>query len=140
MGRLVLRSLMFTGGTVLAFLNLFPLPWSLRLSWAKFLYWLTVKGTFLLPSIFAFVETQNLAYGMGKQRNQSLSSILELEKVVTHLESGRVSLDEIAQMLGSAEARGISAEELPRFLAQRAFGIDEGTKVLRMTAQDRQTW
>jgi len=140
MGRLVLRSLMFTGGTVLAFLNLFPLPWSLRLSWAKFLYWLTVKGTFLLPSIFAFVETQNLAHGIGKQRGQSLPSILEFEKVIRHLALRQVSFERMREILRSAELRRIQDEALPQFVAELAFGREEAKRVLRTTSRDAQTW
>lgn len=140
MRRVLVRNVMLLGGTTLAFLNVLPSPWWLRLGWAKFLYWLTVKGTFIFPSIFEFVQAQNLNYGIGKQRGQSLSSILQLQKVLEHLESREIPLEEIRRILGSAGTAGESVEGLARFLAKSAFGNEEGATVLRTTSDDRQTW
>lgn len=140
MRRALTRKLMLVGGAMIGFINVLPLPWFLRLSWAKFLYWLTVKGTLRFPYLFAFVQSQNIAYGIGKQRGESLPSILQLEKVLESLESDNVPLDRIKELLHSGAGSGVTPEALPQFIASSVYGREEAKRIMRTTSRDRQTW
>jgi len=97
------RAIMCVGGTMLSAVNLLPMPWPLRLVWLRFVYFLTVKGTLLFPSILGFVEGQNVAYRMGKQEGERYESMVQLEKVLESAESSHVSIDRISESLAQAE-------------------------------------
>jgi hypothetical protein len=125
-----MRYIMFLGGTALSLVNLLPMPWRLRLLWLRFLFYLTVKGTLLFPSILGFVEEQNSVYKMGKQQGEGYESLVVLEKVLEHLESEGVSPRRLRQVFEQGEAQGVPPEQLGVFLAQETLGAEHAKQVL----------
>jgi hypothetical protein len=122
---------MLLGGTVLSMVNLLPFPWPLRLLWLRLLYFLTVKGTNIFPSILTFVEEQNTAYKMGKQEGEGYVSMVQLEKVLEYMDSESVPIRRVKEALERAEAETISPEQLGVFIARAILDPLTAEQVLK---------
>jgi hypothetical protein len=109
---------MLLGGTVLSVVNLLPFPWPLRLLWLRFLYFLTVKGTLVFPSILSFVEEQNVAHKMGKQEGENYESMVQLEKVLEYMDSEGIPIHRVKEAIEQAEAEAIPPEQFGTFIAR----------------------
>lgn len=126
-----MTAIMFLGGTALSMVNLLPFPWRLRLLWLRFLYFLTVKGTLIIPSILGFVEEQNLAYKMGKQKGEEYESIVQLERVLEYVDSEGIPTHRVKESIQRSEAEGIPAKELGGFIARAILDPLTAEQVLK---------
>jgi hypothetical protein len=126
-----MKEIMLLGGTVLSMINLLPLPWPLRLLWLRFLYFLTVKGIFLFPSILSFTEEQNTIYKMGKQEGEEYESMVQLEKVLEYVDSKRISINCVQEAIDRAEAETIPPEQLGAFIARTTLDLPTAEQVLK---------
>ena len=131
---------MYIGGTLITLVNLLPLPWGVKLGWARVLYLLSVKSTGLFPSIWNFVESQNIAYEMGKQDESSYRSILQLQKVLEYAASCNISIERLRNILKEAESSRISYTHLGTYIANRLFDEETAKRVLKISHSDSQTW
>lgn len=136
----LLKPLMYVGGTLATLVNLLPLPWCARLGWARFLYFLSVKTTGLFPSIWSFVESQNIAYKMGKQDASSYQSILQLQKVLEYSASCNIPIRRLRKILQEYESSQSSHTHLGTYIAHRLFDEETAERVLEISHSDSQTW
>jgi hypothetical protein len=136
MKQFLLRGVMLIGGTAISMVNLLPLPWSLRLVWLRFLFFLTVKGTLLFPSTLRFVVAQNEAYRMGKQHGESLESFVQLEKILEHTSLQKIPLDRVRGALKQAEDGRIPPEQFGAFIARAIFDQPTADRLLEASLQD----
>lgn len=125
------RGIMLLGGTVLSMVNLFPFPWSLRLLWLRLLYFLTVKGTLVFPSILRFTQEQNVVYKMGKQKGEEYESIVQLEKVLEYMDSNGIPIHAVKEAIERSEAEAIPPEQLGTFIARSILDRLTAEQVLR---------
>ena len=126
---------MFFGGTVLSMVNLLPLPWPLRLLWLRLLYFLTVKGTLIFPSILGFAEEQNVAYRMGKQEGEEYESMVQLEKVLEYMDSKGIPIHRVKEALERAQAETTPPDQLGVFIARAILDPLTTERVLKTSLQ-----
>jgi hypothetical protein len=126
---------MLIGGTVLSMVNLLPFPWPLRLLWLRFLYFLTVKGTNIFPSILGFVEKQNTTYKMGKQEGEGYESMVQLEKVLEYIDAESIPIHRVKAALEQAEAETIPPEQLGDFMARAILDPLTAEQMLKASLQ-----
>ena len=131
----MIRGIMLLGGTVFSIFNLLPMPWPLRLVWMKLLYFITVKGTLIFPSIISWTKEQNVAYKMGKQKGEEYESIVQLEKVLEHLDTRGVPVQQVRQAVKQAETEAIPQEQLGAFIARAILDPLTAERVLRASLQ-----
>ena len=105
-------------GAVSLLVNLLPLPWRLRLLWLRFVYFLTVKITLLLPSTLDFAQAQNATYKMGKQKGEDYESMVQLEEVLEYIELAGIPIQQLTEALERAEAKSTPPEQLGAFIAR----------------------
>ena len=134
-----LRSLMYIGGTLVALISALPLPWRVRLGWARFLYSLSVKTTGHFPSIWKFVESQNVTYEMGKGE-ASYQPILQLERVLEYSSVCGISVERMKKLLELSELEQIPDSNLGPYIAKGLFDEETARIVVRISASDPQTW
>jgi len=126
---------MLIGGPVVSLVNLLPLPWSLRLLWLKFLFFLTVKGTLLFPSTLQFAIAQNEAYGMGKQHGESLESFVQLERILERVSSEGIPIERVREAVERAKGEGIPLHQLGAFIARAVFDHATAENLLKASLQ-----
>ena len=126
-----MRGLMRLGGTLLSMVNLLPLPWPLRILWLRLLYFLTVQGTLVFPSLLSFVEEQNVVYKMGKQEGEQYESMVQLERVLEYIDAEGIPIPRVREALERAEAQETPPEQLGIFIAQAILDPLTSERVLQ---------
>ena len=126
-----MRGLMRLGGTLLSMVNLLPLPWPLRILWLRLLYFLTVQGTLIFPSLLSFVEEQNVVYKMGKQEGEQYESMVQLERVLEYIDAEGIPIPRVREALERAEAQETPPEQLGIFIAQAILDPLTSERVLQ---------
>jgi len=135
----LLKLVAYSAGAVIAYVNILPIPWSARLSWARFLYRVSIKTTGYLPWVWRFVESQNVAYEMGK-RERSYQPILQLQKVLEYSSVSNISAERMKAVVVQAESEEIAESDLGHFIANRLFCEETAKRVLKISPKDSQTW
>ena len=136
---LLLKPIMYLGGSLITVINSLPLPWKMKLAWARFLYLLSVKMTGSFPSIWNFVESQNVTYRMGKGES-SYQPILQLQKILKYCSDCEIPVEEIREVVALSESEHVPDSRLAFYIARKFFDDERATKVLRISARDSQTW
>jgi hypothetical protein len=130
------RRIIYVIGAAFGIFNLLPIPWSLRLLWMKLLYFITVKGTSMFPSILSWTRSQNVTYKMGKQEGEDYESLVQLEKVLEHLDMERFPAPQVKRVVEQAEAEAIPPEQLGVFIAQATLTPESAERVLRESLRE----
>ena len=130
---------MYVGGTCITAVNALPLPWRIRLSWARFLYFLSVRVTGRFPSLWRFVESQNVAYKMGKGE-LSYQPILQLQKVLECCSECGVPPEAVSEVVALSELEQIPDYRLPSYIANKIFNEERASELLKISGRDSQTW
>jgi hypothetical protein len=124
------KILMFLG-LLFGIFNTLPIPWRLRLLWLRGLYFMTVNGTQLFPSILSWTRAQNTAYKMGKQAGEGYESIVQLEKILEFMDLQHVPVSKISQAFRSADQEGVPPEQLGPFLARACLDAQTADLALK---------
>ncbi len=130
-----MRGLIIICGFCFSVINLLPIPWPLRLRWFRLLYFLTVKGTLLFPSILHWTKRQNVAYKMGKQTGEEYESIVQLEKVLEYLEKKEFPAHKVDQAMRQAEKEAIPSDQIGVFIARNILDPLTAEQVLKQSLQ-----
>jgi hypothetical protein len=130
-----MRGLMLLGGTLLSMVNLLPFPWPLRLLWLRLLYFLTVQGTLIFPSLLSFVEEQNVVYKMGKQEGEQYESMVQLERVLEYIDAEGIPIPRVREALERAEAQETPPEQLGTFIARAILDPMASERVLQASVR-----
>ena len=117
------------GSLVGLFVSL-PMPWKVRVEVASILEDILAFLLKFAPSIYGFIIDDNIKFGMGKQHNGEMESIMALEIVVQEMEKQQVEPEAIKLVLNEAKAEKINNCELPKYLATRFFGSQRANILL----------
>lgn len=131
----MLKSIIVFGGAIFSIFNLLPIPWTLRLTWMKFLYFITVKSTLIFPSIISWTKEQNVAYKMGKQHGEEYESIVLLEKVLEYFDKEGITVNQVKQAVEKAETKAIRQEQLGIFIAQEILDPLTSEQIIKESLQ-----
>lgn len=106
----ILRRIMFIGGSIVSIITILPLPWRVRLAWARLLHFVVKSAKKKFRYIFEFKETENMRWGMGIQTHGDYESIEELESILERADVQNLPLDKLKFILECAKTQ--SSEEM----------------------------
>lgn len=129
-----IRSLVLMCGSIVGLTASLPWPWKVRVLMAR-----TIQQTLraLLawhPGLYRIIIGENRRYGMGKQQDGEMESIMGMEVLVRELERRGIAPARIKTVIEEARAAGINDLELCRFLGERLLGEDADSLLKRIVS------
>lgn len=96
---------MLIGGTVISMITILPLPWRVRLVWARLLHFVVKSAKRKYPYIFEFKEIENIRYSLGIQSHGDYASIEKLELILEQADVQNVPIEKLRFILECAKTQ-----------------------------------
>jgi hypothetical protein len=129
-----MRCFILICGSIVGLMASLPWPWRVRVFIAKMIQQSLRVLLAWYPGLYRFVIGENTRYGMGKQQDGEMESIMGMEMVVCEAERRGVSPERIKVVLDDARAAGVKDVDLFRFLCERLFGEEAHSLLKRIVA------
>jgi len=117
-------------GSLVGLVASLPLPWKVRV-WVAMLI---EKALSLIlayyPQVYQFIIGENKRYGMGKQREGEMESIMGMETILREFESLGIAPARVREIFDEAERTRIDLIDLPRFLGNKLLGQKDTDRLL----------
>jgi len=99
-----------------------PLPWKVRVWMAFAMEKVLSLILAYFPQVYKVIIGANKRYGMGKQREGEMESIMGMEVIVREIERRGITPVRIKAILNGAKREKIDPIDLPRFLGNQLLG------------------
>ena len=126
-----MRSLILICGSIVGLTASLPWPWKVRVVMAHAIQQILRALLACYPGLYRVIIHENRRYGMGKQQDEEMESIMGMEIVVREIERREPNAEQIKAILDEARAAGIQDVKLFRFLGERLLGEEEGHRLLK---------
>lgn len=103
---------MLIGGTLVSVITILPLPWRVRLAWARLLHFAVKRAKRKIPYIFEFKETENIMYGLGIQSQGDYASIEKLESTLRQADVQNLPIEKLGRIIECTKTQ--SREDLSK--------------------------